>query len=69
MFVQNGQKKSENKKTILIIGADGFLGLNTVKAFIENGYFVYAVVNDGIPKYLVDSINVEICFRRKLSSY
>ena len=60
MFVQNGQKKSENKKTILIIGADGFLGLNTVKAFIENGYFVYAVVNDGIPKYLVDSINVEI---------
>lgn len=66
MFVQNSQNNAsqmnntENTKTVLIIGADGFLGLNSVKTFIENGYFVYAVVNDRIPKYLSDSINVEI---------
>ena len=40
---------SGNIKKVLITGAGGFIGSNTVKHFVTNGWFVYAMVHNNIP--------------------
>ena len=41
-------------KTVLITGAGGFIGLNTVNFFRQNGWKVIAVVHKNVPKELDD---------------
>lgn len=36
-------------KNVIITGAAGFLGKNTVEAMLKKGYFVYAIVRPGSP--------------------
>ena len=39
-------------KSVLITGASGFIGYNVVEKFINNGYFVYAIVHKNIKSKL-----------------
>lgn len=47
-------------KKVLVTGAAGFIGQNVVKAYIEHGWFVYALVHKNIPQELTSLKNVEI---------
>lgn len=49
-----------SRKTVLITGAGGFIGLNIVKAFYSKGYKVLALVHKNIPQELKDIPNIEI---------
>lgn len=49
-----------NKKTVLITGAGGFIGLNTVKMFSGRGWNIYAVVHNNIPDELREMPDVEL---------
>ncbi|MBR2526094.1 NAD(P)-dependent oxidoreductase [bacterium] len=47
-------------KTVLVTGAGGFIGLNTVKEFVNAGWHVFALVHRNIPDELKNLKNVEI---------
>lgn len=47
-------------KSVLITGAGGFNGLNAVKAFLNAGFEVHAIVHKSIPKELIEMHNVKI---------
>lgn len=47
-------------KKVLVTGAAGFIGQNVVKAYIEHGWFVYALVHKNISQKLTSLKNVEI---------
>ena len=47
-------------KTVLVTGAGGFIGLNTVKEYVNAGWQVYALVHKNIPEELRNMANVEI---------
>lgn len=47
-------------KKVLVTGAAGFIGLNVVKAYVEHGWFVYALVHNNVPKELTQLKNVEL---------
>ncbi len=51
-----------SSKTVLVTGAAGFIGLNVVKAYVEHGWKVYALVHKNIPDELVNLDNVEIIY-------
>lgn len=42
-----------SNKTVLITGASGFIGLNTVKAFLSTDFTVYAMVHNKISEELI----------------
>ena len=48
------------QKTVLVTGAGGFIGLNVVKMYAENGWKVLALVHKNIPDELAGINNVEI---------
>ena len=41
-----------NKKTVLITGAAGFIGLNIVKSFLKQGFKVCAMIHENYPEEL-----------------
>ena len=43
---------NNNKNTVLVTGASGFIGLNTVKAFLKKGFNVTAMIHNHKPKEL-----------------
>jgi len=47
-------------KTVLVTGAGGFIGLNTVKMYSEYGWRVIALVHSKIPNILYSINNVEV---------
>jgi nucleoside-diphosphate-sugar epimerase len=47
-------------KTVLVTGAGGFIGLNVVKEYANNGWKVYALVHHNIPNVLYGIENVEV---------
>lgn len=47
-------------KSVLITGAGGFIGLNTVKMFSGRGWNIYALVHKNIPDYLREMSDVKI---------
>lgn len=47
-------------KTVLVTGAGGFIGLNTVKMYVKYGFKVFALVHHNIPEELKTLNNVEI---------
>ncbi len=49
-----------SNKTVLITGAGGFIGLNTVKMFSGRGLKIYAVVHNNIPSELKEMPDVKI---------
>lgn len=51
-----------SSKTVLVTGAAGFIGLNVVKAYVEHGWKVYALVHKNVPDELVNLDNVEIIY-------
>lgn len=48
------------EKTVLVTGAGGFIGLNTVKEYLHAGWHVFALVHRNIPEELKNMDNVEI---------
>ena len=48
------------QKTVLVTGAGGFIGLNTVKMYVKYGFKVYALVHNHMPEELKTLNNVEI---------
>lgn len=48
------------KKTVLVTGAGGFIGLNVVKMYSEYGWRVLALVHHNIPNELYNINNVEV---------
>ena len=48
------------QKSVLVTGAGGFIGLNTVKMYSKYGFKVYALVHHNIPEELKTLNNVEI---------
>lgn len=49
-----------SNKTVLITGAGGFIGLNTVKSFAERGFHVLAMVHKNLPDELREIEGIEI---------
>ena len=49
-------------KTVLVTGAGGFIGLNTVKEFSQNGWRVLALVRKNIPDELKSLENLRFDF-------
>ena len=49
-----------SNKSVLVTGAGGFVGLNTVKEYIKNGWKVFALVHNHVPGELKNLSNVEI---------
>lgn len=49
-----------NKKTVLVTGSAGFIGLNTVKEYIKAGWQIYALVHHNVPDSLNSMENVHI---------
>ncbi len=47
-------------KTVLVTGAGGFIGLNTVKMYSNYGWHVLALVHNRIPNELYNLSNVEV---------
>lgn len=47
-------------KTVLVTGAAGFIGLNTVKMYVKYGWHVIALVHNNIPEELLSLDNVEV---------
>lgn len=47
-------------KKVLVTGSAGFIGQNVVKAYVEHGWFVYALVHNNVPKELAQLKNVEL---------
>ena len=47
-------------KTVLVTGAGGFIGLNTVKMYLKYGFKVYALVHNRMPEELKTLDNVEV---------
>ena len=47
-------------KTVLVTGAGGFIGLNTVKEYSSAGWRVFALVHRNIPEELKNLKNVKI---------
>ena len=43
---------NNNKNTVLVTGASGFIGLNTVKAFLKKGFNVTAMIHNHKSKEL-----------------
>ena len=43
-----------NNRIVLITGASGFIGLNTVKLFAQKNYKIYAIVRNNIAKELLE---------------
>ncbi len=48
------------EKHVLVTGAGGFIGLNTVKEYVSAGWHVFALVHKNIPDELKNMTNVEI---------
>lgn len=48
------------RKSVFITGAGGFIGLNTVKTFVKNGFEVQALVHKNIPDELKKMEDVNI---------
>ena len=48
------------QKTVIVTGAGGFIGLNVVKAYVEYGWKVLALVHRNIPYELKELKNVDI---------
>ena len=48
------------RKTVLVTGAGGFIGLNVVKMYSEYGWHVLALVHHNIPNELYNINNVEV---------
>ena len=48
------------QKKVLVTGAGGFIGLNTVKMYSKYGFKVFALVHNNIPVELYSMENVEI---------
>ncbi len=44
--------ESLNKKTVLVTGAGGFIGLNIVKSFLKKGFKVCAMIHENYPEEL-----------------
>ncbi|MBQ9245545.1 NAD-dependent epimerase/dehydratase family protein [bacterium] len=51
---------SNKKQTVLVTGAGGFIGLNVVKEYVKQGWFVYALVHKNIPDELKNLNDVQI---------
>ena len=47
-------------KSVLVTGAGGFIGLNTVKMYSEYGWKVFAIVHKNIPEELNNLKNVDV---------
>lgn len=52
--------ESSNKKTVLVTGAGGFIGLNVVREYIKHGWTVYALIHNNYPKELKNMPNLHI---------
>ncbi len=48
------------KKSVLVTGAGGFIGLNVVKEYAKYGWKVFALVHNNMPKELdsIDNVNI-----------
>ncbi len=44
-------------KKVLVTGSAGFIGQNVVKAYIEQGWFVYALVHNNVSKELTKNLD------------
>ncbi len=49
-----------SRKTVFVTGAAGFIGLNIVKAYVEAGWYVYALVHKTMPDELKMLPNIKV---------